>query len=66
MSLGSRRSTDIVAERCDNRRSKRVVSSPIYEDHSGGYRIEPVGPGGVLVGFRPGEVRNRVVVWWSW
>jgi len=36
------------------------------EGHSGGFRIEPVRPGGVLISLPPGEVRNRVVVWWSW
>ena len=32
-------------------------SYPLVEDHSGGYRIEPIWPDGVLVGYRPGEVR---------
>ena len=30
----------------------------VLEDHSGGYRIEPIRPGGVLVGFRPFEERR--------
>ena len=29
----------------------------VLEDHFGGYRIEPLRPSGVLVGYRPGEVR---------
>jgi hypothetical protein len=29
----------------------------LVEDHSGGYRIEPLRPSGVLVDYRPGEVR---------
>ena len=42
VSLESRRSTGIVAERCDNRRSKRVVTrfrrllSPLEQDRDGG------------------------------
>ena len=29
----------------------------VLEDHSGGFRIEPLRPDGALVGFRPFEVR---------
>jgi len=29
----------------------------LVEDHSGGFRIEPIRPEGVLVGFRPSKVR---------
>jgi hypothetical protein len=38
----------------------------LVEDHSGDYRIETLRPGRALAGFRLGEVRDRVVVWWSW
>ncbi len=34
----------------------------LLEDHSGGYRIEPLRPDGVLVGFRPSELRPIVVL----
>ena len=38
-------------------RLTRSSDDLVLEDNSGGYRIEPFRPGGVIVGFRPFEVR---------
>jgi hypothetical protein len=39
------------------RADQEPCQNGLVEDHSGGYRIEPLRPSGVLVGYRPGEVR---------
>ena len=39
------------------RAGQQPCQNGLVEDHSGGYRIEPLRPSGVLVGFRLGEVR---------
>ena len=39
------------------RAGQQPCQNGLVEDHSGGYRIEPLRPSGVLVGYRPGEVR---------
>ena len=36
---------------------QQACQKGLFEDHSGGYRIEPLRPGGVLVGQRRFEVR---------
>jgi len=33
----------------------------LVEDHSGGYRIEPLRPDGCLIGLRHGEVRPVLI-----
>jgi len=48
------------------RADQEPCQNGLVEDHSGGYRIETLRPGRALAGFRLGEVRDRVVVWWSW
>ena len=43
------------------RAGQQPCQNGLVEDHSGVYRIEPLRPSGVLVSYRPGEVRPSEV-----